>query len=145
MIEQPHNYYVQEGADKIDFNWVLSELNQTYFGATRTHDQLVECARNSMNFGIFRRDYLESGYPSHRDTIVGYARVVTDRVLFSWLADFVIKPELRGRGLGYQLSHAILAHYAVKKTVFNLGTRTPAFWSKFGFEEATHMLRRPTE
>lgn len=144
MNDLPHNYFISDDAKQIDFAWTLDQLRKTYFGKDRTDEQMIECARNSLCFGIFRREYLGTGFPSHIDRQVGFARVVTDRVAFSWLADFVVAPELRGRGLGYQLMHAILSHHALKRTTFNLGTRDAgSFYSKFGFEVAEHMMLRP--
>jgi hypothetical protein len=31
---------------------------------------------------------------------VAYARVVTDRALFAWLADVYVEPSVRGEGVG---------------------------------------------
>jgi GNAT superfamily N-acetyltransferase len=41
---------------------------------------------------------------------VGFARVVTDRATFAWLADVYIEAEHRGRSLGKRLVETILAH-----------------------------------
>jgi GNAT superfamily N-acetyltransferase len=41
---------------------------------------------------------------------VGFARVVTDRATFGWIADVYVLAEHRGKGLGKRLVEAILAH-----------------------------------
>jgi GNAT superfamily N-acetyltransferase len=41
---------------------------------------------------------------------VGFARVVTDRATFAWIADLYIEAGHRGRGLGKRLVSAILEH-----------------------------------
>lgn len=145
MSENPHNYYVTDDAKAVDFRWVLNELQETYFGQGRTMEQLVEASRNSLCFAIIRREYVSEGFPSHIDRMAGFARVVTDRVQFAWLADFVVMPELRGRGVGYQMMHAILSHHALRGLTVNLCTRTAGdFYKRFGFTEATHlMLKNP--
>lgn len=141
MSETPHNYYVTDNAKQIDLAWVLNELHGTYFGASRTMDQLVEACRNSICFGIIRREYVGDGFPSHVDRMAGFARIVTDRVSFAWLADFVIMPELRGRGVGYQMMHAILAHHSLRGLTVNLCTRDAQdFYKRFGFTEASHLM-----
>lgn len=53
-----------------------------------THDAAVAASRN---YAVFERG-------SGRQ--VAYARAVTDGVTFAWLADVVVDPEHRGRGLG---------------------------------------------
>ena len=41
---------------------------------------------------------------------VGFARVVTDKATFAWLADVFIDPDRQGLGLGKGLMDAIVAH-----------------------------------
>lgn len=41
---------------------------------------------------------------------VAFARMVTDRATFAYLADVFVLPECRGRGYGKQLVAAVLAH-----------------------------------
>ena len=48
-------------------------------------------------------------YLAGSDRQVAYARVVTDGVTFAWLADVVVDPEHRGRGVARALVSGILA------------------------------------
>jgi GNAT superfamily N-acetyltransferase len=41
---------------------------------------------------------------------LGYARVVSDRATFAWLADVFVLPAARGRGIGAALVRAVHAH-----------------------------------
>src|ERR1044072_9043977 len=41
---------------------------------------------------------------------VGFARVVTDKTTFAWLADVFVLSAHRGRGLGVWLVETVLAH-----------------------------------
>jgi GNAT superfamily N-acetyltransferase len=61
-------------------------------------------ASNSMCFGLFHE----------RDGQVGYARVVSDKVTFAYLADVFVLESHRGKGLSKWLVQAILAGAAVK-------------------------------
>lgn len=141
MTENAHNYYVTDNARDIDLSWALDQLHGTYFGKDRTMDQLVEACRNSLCFGIIRREYVSDGFPSHVDRMAGFARIVTDRTHFAWLADFVVMPELRGRGVGYQMMHAILSHHSLRGLTINLVTRDAQnFYARFGFTEAKHLM-----
>jgi len=48
--------------------------------------------------------------PRERDRQIGFARVVTDRATFAYLADVFVVPELRGKGVGRALLDCITAH-----------------------------------
>ncbi len=41
---------------------------------------------------------------------VGFARVVTDRLTFAWLANVMVDPTARGRGIGKLLAKAVAQH-----------------------------------
>jgi ribosomal protein S18 acetylase RimI-like enzyme len=41
---------------------------------------------------------------------VGCARLVTDRVSFGYLADVMVHPDHRGRGLGHAMTRGLLEH-----------------------------------
>src|SRR5262249_18708937 len=55
--------------------------------------------RNSICFGIYRGDQQ-----------AGFARVVTDRATFAYLADVFVLESFRGRGLAKWLMECIVAH-----------------------------------
>jgi GNAT superfamily N-acetyltransferase len=54
---------------------------------------------HSLCFGVYKQE-----------AQVGFARVVTDRATFAYLADVFIVDEHRGRGLGKWLIDTILSH-----------------------------------
>ena len=66
---------------------------------------------------------------------VGFARVVTDRCTFAWIADVFVMAEHRGNGLGKQLIEAILAHPELRTMGrWLLGTADAhGLYSQFGF------------
>ena len=75
---------------------------------------------------------------------IAYARVVTDRVGFGWVADVVVDSGMRRRGFGKALMNAIIEHPSLAGVTLNLGTRdAAAFYAQFGFQQAGHMMRRP--
>jgi GNAT superfamily N-acetyltransferase len=145
MNSSPFNYYAECDVKRVDVARTLDLLRGTYFGETRTEEELIEQMRNSLCFVAFRRDYIErSGFPSHTDTQIGFARVVTDYVKFGWLADFVIAPADRGHGVGHRLMDIIVSHHSLAGVTLNLCTRDAhEFYAKFGFQRGEHMVRRP--
>jgi GNAT superfamily N-acetyltransferase len=76
---------------------------------------------------------------------VGFARVITDRATYAYLADVYVLEEYRGRGLASWLLECILAHPALQGLRrFTLITRDAhELYRKFGFAElaepATYM------
>lgn len=75
----------------------LSE--ESYWAKGIPLETVERSIRNSMAFGVY-----------DADRQVGFARVITDRATFGYLADVFILPEYRGRGLAGRLVREILAH-----------------------------------
>lgn len=74
---------------------------------------------------------------------VGFARVVSDLVRFSWLGDVFVIPEFRGRGLSKWLINIIVEHPKLKGTSFNLGTKDAhSLYEKYGFKPLEQIERR---
>ena len=69
---------------------------------------------------------------------VGYARVVTDRCTFGWLADVFVVREERGRGVGKRLIEAVLEHPDLKEVPrWLLGTADAhSLYERYGFRSA---------
>jgi GNAT superfamily N-acetyltransferase len=64
----------------------------------------------------------------------GFARVVTDRARFAWLADVFVLEQHRGRGLGVWLVETVLAHPAVSGLRILLATSDAhGLYARFGF------------
>jgi GNAT superfamily N-acetyltransferase len=66
---------------------------------------------------------------------VGFARVVSDLVRFSWLGDVFVVPEYRGRGLSKWLMGVITEHPKLKGTSFQLATKdAQSLYNQYGFK-----------
>ena len=80
---------------------------------------------------------------------IGFARVVSDLVRFSWLGDVFILPEYRGRGLSKWLMSVITEHPKLKGTSFQLATKDAhALYEKYGFkplEKIESRMSRPLD
>ena len=84
---------------RIDVAAVHAFLTRSYWAAGIPLETVRRSIEGSMPFGVHRGDQQ-----------VGFARVITDRATFAYLADVYILEEWRGRGLAHRLMDAIQAH-----------------------------------
>ena len=94
-------YDVSTDPGRIDLDYVhhyLSELS--YWAGGIPRDVVARSITNSIAFGLYGPDGQQAGF----------ARVITDRATFAWLADVFIDPGRQGLGLGKGLLEVILAH-----------------------------------
>jgi len=78
-------------------------------------------------------DYHFSAWDGKR--LIGFARVLTDRVYRATLWDVVVHPDYQKRGVGEELMNRALSHPVLSKVEkFWLNTRDKfGFYEKFGF------------
>ncbi len=110
---------------RLDVDFIHEFLsNSSYWAQGRSREEVERTIRNSLCFGA---------YSGGRQ--VGFARVITDEVVFGYLADVFTAPNHRGRGIGKALMHAIVNHPTVSRLpVFLLRTRdAQSLYAKFGF------------
>ena len=97
---------------------------EAYWSPGVARDVVERSLEHSLNFGLF-----------HRDTQVGFARVVTDYATFAWLADVFLLREHRGDGLGVWLVETALGHPELRGVRrWMLGTSDAhGLYARFGF------------
>jgi GNAT superfamily N-acetyltransferase len=111
---------------------VADFLAKTFWGHRRPREVVEKLIQTSMCFSLFRDQEQ-----------IGFARVVTDYAVFSWLSDVVIKDGYRGRGLGGWLVECILEHPGIMGTQFVLQTTDAAgLYKKFGFQANEKLMTR---
>jgi GNAT superfamily N-acetyltransferase len=98
-----HTYEVSDDPARLDFDVVHGFLSAAYWSVGVPRETVERAARHSLAFGV----YHVAGGTSRQ---VGYARVITDRTTFAYLADVFVLPDHRGRGLSRRLMEAITAH-----------------------------------
>ncbi|MGZ3586141.1 MAG: GNAT family N-acetyltransferase [Candidatus Limnocylindrales bacterium] len=92
-------YSVSTDPARLDLNVIVRELAEAYWARGRSRERIERSLRWSLNFGV---------YQGRRQ--VGFARAVTDRATFAYIADVFIVPAARGQGLGVWLMECIAAH-----------------------------------
>src|SRR4029453_4953038 len=73
--------------------------HEAYWSKGVSRETFDRALDNSLNFTAVRGS-----------TVVGFARVVTDRATFAWLCDVFVLPEHRGRGVSPPLMDAGMTH-----------------------------------
>ncbi|SOC24333.1 acetyltransferase (GNAT) family protein [Ureibacillus xyleni] len=116
----------------LDIEIIHSFLSNDSYWAKGIAKELVEAAiENSiLCYGVYDGNPLNG--PAKQ---IGFARVVSDFVRFSWLGDVFILPEYRGRGLSKWLVSVITEHPKLKGTSFQLATKDAhSLYGKYGFK-----------
>jgi GNAT superfamily N-acetyltransferase len=123
---------ISDDRSRVQVEVVADLLAKTFWGHRRPREVVEKLIPTSMCFSLFR----------HREQI-GFARVVTDYAVFSWLSDVVIKDSYRGRDLGEWLVSCILDHPKIAGTQFVLQTTDAAgLYKKFGFQVSEKLMTR---
>jgi GNAT superfamily N-acetyltransferase len=129
-------YSISTDADRLDIDLIHRFLSEESYWAPGVKREIVERSiENSLSFGLYRG----SGQ-------VGFARVVTDRAAFAYLADVFVLPGDRGRGLGKWLVETVLSHPDLQNLRrFFLGTADAhSLYERHGFRpvDPARMMER---
>ena len=118
-------YTVSTDPADLDRDAVFRYLHdEAYWSKGVSRETFDRALDNSLNFTALRGS-----------TVVGFARVVTDRATFAWLCDVFVLPEHRGRGVSRRLMDAVMTHPELAGLRnFLLATRDAhGLYEKFGF------------
>ncbi|SFC27044.1 Acetyltransferase (GNAT) family protein [Flagellimonas taeanensis] len=119
-------FYISEDKQKLDIEKVHKEIKATYWGGYRSQEETIRTIENTICFGLFNSD----------DEQIGFARLLTDSVVFAYLMDVVIFDPYKGRGLGKMLIKHIMDRPDVQtvKTVALKTKDAHTLYEAFGFE-----------
>jgi GNAT superfamily N-acetyltransferase len=78
----------------------------------------------------------------HGDRLVGLARVLSDGVLFSFLCDLAVEPDVQGVGIGRQLIDAVLERCRGTELVLRDSEISAPFYERIGFERVGNAWTR---
>jgi GNAT superfamily N-acetyltransferase len=94
-------YEISTDPARLDLDVIHRFLSEdAYWSPGVARDVVERALANSLCFGLFAPDGGQAGF----------ARAVTDRATFAYLADVFVLPAHRGRGLGVWLVETMLAH-----------------------------------
>lgn len=114
---------------KLDVSFIQNFLKDIYWAAGRTIEEVQTTIDASFCFGI----YLD-------EEQVGFARVVTDYVVFAYLMDVFIDEKHRGKGYSSILIDAMMKEPQLQQVkIWRLATSDAHFlYEKFGFRPLAH-------
>lgn len=120
---------VSTDKNKLDVPFIQNFLKDIYWAAGRTMVEVQTTIDASFCFGI----YLE-------DEQIGFARVVTDYVVFAYLMDVFIDENHRGKGYSFILIEAMMKEPQLQQIkIWRLATSDAHFlYEKFGFTLLAH-------
>jgi GNAT superfamily N-acetyltransferase len=130
-------YFITTDKSKIDFDTVYNYLSKESYWAQNIPEETVKTSiENAVCFSIFNKSQQ-----------VGFARVITDKATFGYLADvFILEPH-RGKGLSKWLMQTIFDNEELKGfRSWMLGTKDAhGLYEKFGFKltnDTTRIMRK---
>jgi GNAT superfamily N-acetyltransferase len=132
MDWQRENYRVSDCKEMLQLNTIYRWLSSSYWASDRNKETVKASIDQSLCFGLFDGEQQ-----------IGFARAVTDKVVFSWLMDVIIDEKYRGQGLGQWFLQCILEHPDLKATRMGLTTKDAhTFYEKFNFVKV-ECMRQP--
>lgn len=100
MVAVRDNYSIHTDKDKLDIEFIHNYLSRSSYWAEQIPlETVVKAIEGSLCFGLYEGD-----------TQIGFARMVTDKATFAYMADVFIDEGYRGRGLSKWLVATMLAH-----------------------------------
>lgn len=133
------DFYISTNITEMDIDFIHQYLsNQSYWAKGRSRELVLKSMQNSLCFAVF----------TGQSEQIGFARLVTDYVVFAWLMDVFIDDAFKGQGLGKMLIEHITELPELQQ-VNGIGLRTKdahSLYEKYGFKNIddpeTWMLRK---
>lgn len=117
-------YLISTDPARLDQEAIWRFLRTSYWSPDIAREVVERAIHNSLVFGL-----LAAGGEQ-----AGFARVVTDKARFAWLADVFVLEQHRGKGLGVWLVETVLGHPELAGVRFVLGTADAhRLYERFGF------------
>lgn len=132
MKEEKNGYIISDDKDLIDWNFVITSLQSTYWAEDRPEEMIKKSFENSIVLSLIGEEKQ-----------VGFARIVSDLSCFAWLCDVYIDPAHRGKGLGKFLMSCVKSHPSTQVRMTLLATKDAhGLYEQYGFERREMMFSK---
>ena len=125
-------FYISTEKEKMDIDLIHSFLTRSYWAEGISKEIVRRSIEGALCFGVFENEKQ-----------IGFARMITDRATFAYLADVFIIEEYRGLGLSKWLMEVIMSHpdlQGLRRIM--LATRDAhELYKKFGFTQLNNVDR----
>jgi GNAT superfamily N-acetyltransferase len=131
------DYSISTDISKLNIDVIYHYLSEESYWAKDVPRTVVEKSiDNSMCFGLY--------YNNGQTFQVGFARLITDKATFAWLADVFILPAYRGKGLSKWLMQTIIEHPELQGLRrWLLGTKDAhGLYEQFGWTPLTEETKK---
>ncbi|MGH2664530.1 GNAT family N-acetyltransferase [Flavobacterium sp.] len=120
---------VSTDKNKLNIPFIQHFLKDIYWAAGRTIEEVQATIDHSVCFGIYLNEEQ-----------IGFARVITDYVVFAYLMDVFIAEEHRGKGYSSVLIKNMMEEPTLQNVkIWRLATSDAHFlYEKFGFTSLAH-------
>ncbi len=118
-------YTITTDQARFDVTAIHQFLTRSYWAKGIPFETVRRSIENSLGFAIL-----------HGERQVGFARVITDKATFAYLADVYVIEEERGKGLSKWLMEVILAHPDVQdiRSFYLLTGDAHGLYRQFGWK-----------
>ena len=120
-----NTYAISTDPSRLQLDAIHAYLTRSYWSPGIPKDVVARGIANSLCFGIHLGE-----------SQVGFARVITDKASFAYLADVYVLEEHRGQGLSKRLVEEILAHPDLQglRRVLLATADAHGLYAQFGFQ-----------
>ncbi len=125
-MNSPQVPIVSKDKTKLDPLFIQSMLHETYWGKQRTVAEIQTTIENSRCYGLYLNNQQ-----------IGFARVLSDTVVFAYLMDVLVHADHKGKGYSKILLDSIFNDPEYSKIHrWNLATRDAhGLYEKYGFSK----------
>jgi GNAT superfamily N-acetyltransferase len=125
----PEDYHISTDPARLDLEFIHEFLRGSYWARDIPRDVVERSIRHSLCCGA---------YQGERQ--VGFARAVTDRATFVYVADVFVTAAHRGKGISKQLMRVLLDHPDLKgvRRLLLATKDAHGLYAQFGFQALTN-------
>ena len=132
MTTAKNQFTITTDREKFDVEFIHSFLTRSYWAEGISKEVIKQSIEGALCFGLFENDKQ-----------IGFARMITDKVTFAYLADVFIIEEYRGRGLSKWLMEVIMSHPSLQglRRMMLATKDAHGLYEKFGFTALNNVDR----
>ena len=121
-----NGYVISDDPERLDLDVVWGFLRESYWARGIPRETVARSIEGSLVVGLY----------DSAGAQVGFARAVTDRATFAWIADVFVLDEHRGSKLGVWLMETLLGHPDLDglRSMVLATADAHGLYRRFGFE-----------